>query len=689
MRFSIDIGGTFTDLVIEDDSGQLWIKKSPTTPHDPVQGILNVLEAAAQDMGLQRNEMLAKGEVLIHATTRALNAVLTGNTACTALITTEGHPDILLLREGGRDRFNNVQPFPDPYIPRSLTFEVPERVGSRGDVIKPLAEAAVLEVIQRLAEKQVQAVAVCLLWSFLNPTHELQIGALLDKHLPGVPYTLSHQLNPIMREYRRASSTAIDASLKPVMTNYLHNLQDRLEGAGFAGRLLIVTSNGGALDASAVWDAPIHSLKSGPAMAPIAGRYYGLADAGTDTVVVADTGGTSYDVSLVRRGSIPWTRETWIGPEFYGHMTGFPSIDVQSIGAGGGSIAWIDVGGLLHVGPQSAGAVPGPVCYGRGGRQPTTTDACLALGYIDPNYFLGGAMKLDVEAANRAIQEQIADPLGITVQDAALAIMQVVTENMVQLIEEISVNKGVDPRSAVLIGGGGAAGLNSTAIARRLGCPRLIIPLTGAALSAFGALLSDLTSEYMITFVTHSSKFDLEGTNTAIDQLLDKCQEFIAGPGRGAVSNRVELFAEARYPSEIWELDVPLRQNCFSSLAQVETLRQDFHAIHQQVFGTSDPGSPIEMLRWRARVSCQLRSGEIGRPATLSERPVKNGHRQAYFAHYGYMDAVVRYFESMLPGEKLVGPAIVESPVTTVVIDPGAEVERTLLGSLAITSCLD
>jgi N-methylhydantoinase A len=193
----------------------------------------------------------------------------------------------------------------------------------------------------------------------------------------------------------------------------------------------------------------------------------------------------------------------------------------------------------------------------------------------------------------------------------------------------------------------------------------------------------------MITFVTHSSKFDLEGTNTAIDQLLDKCQEFIAGPGRGAVSNRVELFAEARYPSEIWELDVPLRQNCFSSLAQVEALRQDFHAIHQQVFGTSDPGSPIEMLRWRARVSCQLRSGEIGRPATLSERPVKNGHRQAYFAHYGYMDAVVRYFESMLPGEKLVGPAIVESPVTTVVIDPGAEVERTLLGSLAITSCLD
>jgi len=255
--------------------------------------------------------------------------------------------------------------------------------------VQPLDEAAVLEVIRALVDRQVEAVAVCLLWSIANPTHELRVGELLSKHLPGVPYTLSHRLNPTLREYRRASSTAIDASLKPIMTTYLRSLSGRLREAGFAGRLLMVTSNGGILDADAVAEAPIHAINSGPSMAPVAGRYYAL-QAAADTAVVADTGGTSYDVSLVRRGSIPWTRETWLGRPYVSHMTGFPSVDVKSVGAGGGSIAWVDDGGLLYVGPQSAGSVPGPVCYGRGGIQPTVTDAALVLGYLDPEFFLRG-----------------------------------------------------------------------------------------------------------------------------------------------------------------------------------------------------------------------------------------------------------------------------------------------------------
>jgi N-methylhydantoinase A len=315
------------------------------------------------------------------------------------------------------------------------------------------------------------------------------------------------------------------------------------------------------------------------------------------------------------------------------------------------------------------------------------TDACLVLGYLDPDFFLGGAMQLDFETAMKAIDEQIGQPLSLNVYEAAAAIMQLVTENMVQLIEEISVNQGVDPREAVLIGGGGAAGLNSVSIARRLGCPRLVIPETGAALSAYGALLSDLTAEYTATLVTSSIKFDFAGVNTVLASLQRQCREFIDGPGAGSVYSKIELYSEIRYPSEIWELDIPLRQSIFSSSEDVEQLRQDFHRVHKEVFTTNDPGSSVEMLRWRARVSCRLREGEIGKPVETDNRPTKNGIRQAYFPKVGLVDTVVRYFETLLPGERLTGPAVIESPVTTVVIDPQASVERTPLGSLLILPC--
>ena len=339
--------------------------------------------------------------------------MLTGRTARTAFLTTEGHPDIFLLREGGRvDPFDNTVPFPEPLVPRRLTFEIPERIRADGVVHKPLDEDAVLAVIERLKAAQVEAVGVCLIWSIVNPDHEERVGAFLDAHLPGVPYTLSHRLNPSLREYRRASSACIDASLKPVMTGYLSSLEARLREAGFNGRLLTVTSQGGVVDAADLAATPIHSLNSGPAMAPVAGRVFAAAEGDEDMAIVADTGGTSYDVSLVRKGRIPWTRETWLGPRIRGHMTGFPSVDVRSVGAGGGSIAWVDPGGMLHVGPDSAGSVPGPACYGQGGSEPTVTDAALALGYIDADFFLGGAIALDTDRATAAIAEKIGAPLG-------------------------------------------------------------------------------------------------------------------------------------------------------------------------------------------------------------------------------------------------------------------------------------
>ena len=329
MRFACDTGGTFTDLIVEGDDGALALYKAPTTPDDPVLGVLDALALAARDRDMELSKFLSQGEMLIHGTTHAINAIITGNTAKTAFLTTQGHPDILVLREGGRiEPFNFRIPYPEPYIPRALTFEVPERMDGEGNVVLALDEAAVMDIIGALNAQKIEAVAVCFLWSIANPAHETRVGELLAQHMPEVPVSLSHILNPALREYRRASAVAIDASLKPLMERYLGSLTERLTAAGFQGRTLVLTSQGGMIDAMELASEPIHAINSGPSMAPIAGRYYASSECTEPNAIVADTGGTTYDVSLVRRGRIPKTRETWIGQPFRGHMTGFPSIDI-------------------------------------------------------------------------------------------------------------------------------------------------------------------------------------------------------------------------------------------------------------------------------------------------------------------------------------------------------------------------
>ena len=685
MRFAVDTGGTFTDLIVEDNTGGLHMFKASTTPDDPIRGVLDALEVAAISFEITLNELLGKGDMFIYGTTHAINAVITGNTARTAFLTTKGHPDILVLREGGRvEPFNFTVPYPEPYIPRSLTWEIPGRIVADGSEYVPLDDAVVMKVIGELKEKKIEAVAVCLMWSIVNFAHERRVGQLLDEHLPGVPYTLSHQLNPTLREYRRASSTCIDASLKPMMSAYMSRLETHIKSAGFNGRLLVVTSQSGVMDAGEVAKTPIHLLNSGPSMAPVSGRYFSLVDEKSDTAIIADTGGTTYDVGLVRRGRIPWTRETWIGHPYRGHMTGFPSVDVKSIGAGGGSIAWVDEGGMLHVGPQSAGAVPGPVCYGRGGTGPTLTDASLVLGYLDPDFFLGGSMKLDTSLAFEAIAERVAKPLGITVENAAAAIISVATENMVQAILDITVNQGIDPRSAILIGGGGAAGLNSVLIARRLESPCLLIPEVGAALSAAGAIMSDLTSQYHAALFTKTSNFNFKQVNEILESLEAQCREFIAGPGKGSHQQTIQLWAEARYPEQIWEIEIPLLRRRFDGPEDVEALISAFHNAHEEIFAIRDAESGIEVVSWSATVSCRIRREKGGSLVARKLTGGQEGNRKAFFPGYGQVDARVRRFEAMKVGEKLTGPAIVESSFTTVVINPGATAVRRASGSLSI-----
>ncbi len=684
MTFAVDTGGTFTDLIV-DTGRELRLFKAHTTPADPVDGVLDVLEGAAHELGVDRRTLLAGGERFIHGTTHAINALVTGNTARTAFLTTEGHPDILLFREGGRVQpFDFGVPYPEPLVPRALTFEVPGRVLADGTIHRELDEDRVLEIAHELRAQGVEAVAVALLWSIVDPAHELRVGELLAAHLPGVPLTLSHQLNPTLREYRRASSTCIDASLKPLMTTYFGSLERRLAEAGFGGRVLIVTSQGGMLDAAEIAAAPIHSINSGPSMAPVAGRFHAAREHASATAIVADTGGTTFDVSVVRDGLIPRTRETWIGPKYQGHITGFPSVDVTSVGAGGGSIAWIDEGGLLQVGPQSAGSSPGPACYAKGGDRPTLTDACLVLGYLDPAYFLAGAMVLDASAARRVIERDVALPLELDVDDAAAAIVRIATENMVHAIEEITVGQGLDPRNAVLVGGGGAAGLNLVAIARRLGCRQVIIPETGAALSAAGALLSDLSADYAETYVTDTAGFDAAGVNAVLARLTDACSTFAqrAAPGMPAT---IDYMMEARYPRQNWEIEVPLARGQLDGESHVAALAQAFHRAHDQLFAISEPDSAVEIVAWRARVRVALGDGADRRIAPSRRHALERTTRRVWFEFGGWTDAEIIDFEQLADDLTFAGPAVVESSFTTVVVDPGVSARRTAHGALALT----
>ena len=683
LRFAIDTGGTFTDLMVADEAGKLSMFKAPTVPSDPTAGVIDSLKLAARAAGDDLATYLSRGDTLVHGTTHAINAIVTGNTARTAFLTTEGHPDSLVFREGGRmEPFNFTIPYTEPYIPRALTFELPERITVSGEIKTPLDEAAVVKVLERLRSEKVEAIGVCLLWSIVNPTHELAVGALIEKHLPGVPYTLSHRINPSIREYRRASSTCIDASLKPVMGAYMRGLEARLRDAGFGGRVLVVTSQGGVMDAAQVAEAPVHLINSGPSMAPVAAKAYGASDA-AETLIVGDTGGTTFDVSLVRRGRIPRTRETWLGQPFRSHMTGMPSVDVKSIGAGGGSIAWVDAGGLLHVGPISAGAVPGPVCYSRGGTRPTVTDASVALGFIDAEFFLGGKMALDKAAAIAAIERDVATPLGLSVEDAAAAILGLATEHMVQAIMDITVNQGIDPTAATFVAGGGAAGLNCVAIARRLGCRRVLVTEAGAALAASGALISDLSAQYHAMFYARSSDFDRVGANAVLQRLKADCEAFATGPGAGNSGVDIDWTAEARYNDQAWEIEVPVRRPVFETDADLANLVADFHQMHEDIFAVSDPRAAIEMVSWNAEVRCRIGSGEPGRLAA-DDRPSRLPSRPVCFAGTGWVNAEVHRLETFAEGETIIGPAMVESDFTSIVVDPGAVARRDGAGNLVI-----
>jgi N-methylhydantoinase A len=684
-RISIDVGGTFTDAVVTTADGRLEVGKALTTRARAIDGIVASLAVVAAKLGQDVDALLAEAESLLYGTTRATNSVVEGTTARTAFLTTEGFPDVLALREGGkREPFNYTMAYPEPYVPRNLTFEIAERIGSEGQVIRPLEDASVARAAEAARRAGAEAIGVCLLWSIINPDHERRVGELLAAALPSVPLTLSHQLNPIIREYRRASSTVIDASLKPLMQEHLATLERDLREHRFAGTLLVATAFGGAWPISEAIAKPIYTVGSGPSLAPTAARehiYLESPEEHVEDLIVCDTGGTTFDVALVSDGTVNRSSEVWLGAPFVGHMLGISAVDINSVGAGGGSIAWVDGGGMLHVGPRSAGASPGPAGYGRGGTEATVTDAALALGYLDPQRFLGGHMTLDVERARAAIREHVAEPLGLDVNEAAAGILLVANEAMVSAIKEITIDQGVDARTATIVAGGGAAGLNILPIAEELGCRRVMIPRTAGALSAYGGSVSSVIEERRAIAFASSDDLDCDVANRVLETLERQLEAVRDGLHFDLADARIEMFVEARYPQQVWELTVPLEGARLNGTDAVSALVERFHQTHERLFAVHEPGSVIECIAWVARLTAS--PPRRGTPAGFDGdggRAVKPRIAPAYFAQLGEVPTPRYAAGDLRAGDLVSAPAVIEEPTTTIVVYPGSAVTVTPFG---------
>ena len=682
MRISIDTGGTFTDLVCEDKKNKLKIFKVPTTPENPSIGILDGLKQIATSYKKNFKEFLSDIDTIIHGTTHAINAIVTNKIAKTAFLCTKGHPDTLLFREGGRiEIFNFTVEYPDPYVPRSLTFEIPERTNYDGSISENLDINYLKKIILKLKKLKIESVAVCLLWSTINPSHEKQIGEVIKKELPNIPFSLSHEVNPTLREYRRASSTCINASLKPIMSKYLKKLKELLFLNGFNGEFLMITSQGGIKDINSIMEFPIHLINSGPSMAPVAGNFYLKKNKHFKQGIVTDLGGTTFDISLIKNNKIPRTRETWIGEKYRGHMTGFSSIDIRSIGAGGGSIAWIDKGGMLHVGPESAGANPGPVCYDKGGEKTTVTDAALVLGILNSDFFLGGKIKLNKNLALRSIKN-ISKKLGMNEYDTALSILDVVTQNMAQEIKSLTIHQGINPSESLIIAGGGASGINILNLAKNLGCKSIIIPDMGPVISASGAVIAELTDEFSITYPSKLNNLDLKLTNKILKELFNKCNNFAKINVKNSISHKIDFFIEAKLTDQVWEIEVPIKLNKKFSINK-ELIKKEFNKKYLSLFEVVDLDSEIEIIQWNAKISCKTSRTNLFKEREFSKKSKLN-YRNVYIKNEGFKKIKILNFNQLIYDKIYKGPNVIETQFTSIFIDRSSEIKLNKNNSLEI-----
>lgn len=650
MRIGIDIGGTFTDFVLFDEAtGRFTTHKTLSTPHDPAEAVLTGLT----QLPITNNQLPIKPHI-VHGSTVATNAILERKGAATALITTQGFKDIIEIgRQNRPDIYDLFSRRPPSLVPPELRFEAAERVDRHGQPIIPLEPASLDSLPEQLRAAGVTSVAVSLLFSFLYPHHEQMIAQRLRQ--AGLSVSLSSEVLPEFREYERTSTTVVNAYVSPVMERYLNRLENEINAADFR----IMQSNGGSIRAARAGREAVRCVLSGPAGGVVGARAVAQA-AGFEQFITFDMGGTSTDVSLCA-GKIQTTTESEIG----GAPIRIPVIDIHTVGSGGGSIAYVDAGGALRVGPQSAGADPGPICYGRGGAQPTVTDANLILGRLAADQFLGGAMRLDAPAAEAALA-QLARQAGLSpegelslAQTAALGVIKVVNAHMERALRVISLQRGHDPREFTLVSFGGAGSLHAVDLARALNIPRMLIPPGAATLSAFGMLTADVVKDYVQT-IMRPGDTPYQVLQELIEPLTGQGQADVLAEGVPEPDITLERLLDMRYRGQSYELTIPLTPDFVAR----------FHQTHAHVYGHSEPSLPVEIVNLRVRAVGRLPRPPLSRAKTTTSTPEAFDHRPVVLA--GGLAAVPFYQgERLQPGHRLAGPAIINQPDTTIFIGPG------------------
>jgi len=682
IRVAVDIGGTFTDLVAQDELGRLSVAKVLTTPLDHSEGVMNSIAKAGAD---PRDTAL-----FLHGSTIAINTVIERKGVKTALITTRGFRDVYEIGRSNRpDAYNLFFERPVPLVPRSLRREVTERMTARGEIHTPLNRAEAAGIVADLKHAGVQSIAVCLLHSYANPVHEEALGEIIASVYPEAYVTLSHRILREYREYERTSTTAVNAYVGPVVARYLGSLREHLRRQGFSGEVLVMQSGGGVMSLPTAVQMPVRMMESGP-VAGVIGAAKIASALGHPQAISFDMGGTTAKVSLTRSGNAEISNHYYIGGYNTGHPVMLPVVDIVEVGSGGGSIAWLDGAGGLKVGPVSSGALPGPACYGLGGTKPTVTDANLILGRLAEESFLGGEMRLHRTASIAAVQNHVAEPLEIDINQAAVAIVRIANAHMALALRAVSVERGQDPRDFCLVASGGAGPLHGCTLARELKIPLVIIPRLPGQFSAWGMLACDLRQDYVQTLLRDYAKVAPEEIQSALTKLLNAGLAALGDGGNANVTaSATDWRLDMRYRGQEYTVAVPLPGTSFTA-ADREPAASRFHELHRLLYGHAAPEEALELVGLRVTVHRDIENArsfvadanfQFDVPQTAATQP----QRKVYMGErHGFLMTPVYRRADLPPGAKFDGPAIIEEPASTTVVLPNDHVEVAQTGELVI-----
>lgn len=684
-RLGIDAGGTFTDFVVADKTtGVTRLYKALSTPSDPTKAIENGLALIAQDLMLSPQAIVSSCDLCINGTTVGLNALITHRGGKTGLICTTGHEDSIEIRNGHKEdgfRYDPEYPAAVMLAPRNLRRGVRERVLSDGSVRTPLHEEDVRAACEHFLKEGVETVAISFVWSVLNPVHETRAATIVREMMPKAILTVGGELYPQVREYTRTSTAVTNAYLAPVMRQYVQAVDAYFQSLGAKQPVRYFQSNGGLAVGQVMTDRSVYAINSGPASAPQAGLYV-CAPFGMRNVITVDMGGTSFDITLTKDGHTNLNKNI----DFLRYRIGVPMIQVETLGAGGGSIGWIDSFGILQVGPQSAGSQPGPACYGQGGEEPTTSDANIVLGYLSPEGLLGGQLPLDPEKARKAINK-IAEPMGLTIEQAAYGMFTIVNNNMVNGIRRVTVERGFDPRDFALVGAGGATAAHITALAREIGIETIILPKLASGLCAFGQIISDVKYNYM---ATSPARLDNDDAYDRINRLFKKIEAegvaHLAKDGFAKSKTRIKRSLEMRYVGQVHECTVDIATFEIGAKS-IERVKEAFHRRHEELYTYSERHSAVEVVNIESTVQGLIDKPKL--PKLARGKPVEKtlkGHRKAIFEASGKSIRTPIYDGAALgAGAVIAGPSIIEEVTTTIVIEPGWTASLHESGSYVIT----